>query len=115
MSDVDAADSYSVRSRLGRLFLPALAVASFSSGPIGVLTALLLVDIASGFNTTVGVAGQINTAYAIAAVAFALLASFLSIKFKHKSLLLAGVLLMTISVLAVTLRRTSLCCSGFFQ
>lgn len=98
MHDVNA-DSDSVPSRLGRLFLPAVAFASFSSGPIGVLTALLLVDIASSFDTTVGIAGQINTAYAIAAVTFALLASFLSIKFKHKSLLLAGVLLMTASVL----------------
>ena len=79
--------------------MPALAVASFSTGPIGVLAALLLVDIGNTFSTSVGLAGQINTAYAIAAVAFALLMSLLSVKFRHKSLLLAGVLLMTVSVL----------------
>lgn len=93
------ADSGSAKGSRSRLFLPALAAASFSSGPITVLAALLLVDIGNTFNTTVGVASQINTAYAIAAVVFALLTSLLSVKFEHKSLLLAGVLLMTVSVL----------------
>jgi predicted MFS family arabinose efflux permease len=88
-----------------RLFLPALAVASFSSGPIGVLASLLLVDIGNTFSTSVGVTGQINTAYAIAAVAFALLTSLLSAKFKHKSLLLAGVMLMIVSVLGCYFAR----------
>jgi predicted MFS family arabinose efflux permease len=89
----------SAKNSSGKLFLPALAIASFSTGPIGVLAALLLVDIGNTFSTSVSVTGQINTAYAIAAVVFALLTSLLSARFKHKSLLLAGVLLMTASVL----------------
>jgi predicted MFS family arabinose efflux permease len=93
------ADSGSTKGSPSRLFLPALAVASFSTGPIGVLAALLLVDIGNTFNTSVGVTGQINTAYAVAAVVFALLTSLLSVKFRHKSLLLAGMLLMLVSVL----------------
>jgi DHA1 family inner membrane transport protein len=92
-------DSSLARDSPGRLFLPALAVASFSTGPIGVLAALLLVDIGHTFSTSVGVTSQINTANAIAAVVVALLASLLSAKFKHKSLLLAGMLLMTVSIL----------------
>ena len=104
MHDVNT-DSDSARSSPSRLLLPALAVASFSTGPIGVLAALLLVDIGNTFNTKVGVASQINTAYAIAAVVFALLTSLLSVKFKHKSLLLAGVLLMTASVLGCYFAR----------
>jgi len=99
------ADSYSAKGSPGRLFLPALAVANFSTGPIGVLAALLLVDMGNTFNTKVGVTGQINTAYAIAAVVFALLTSLLSVRFKHKSLLLAGVLLMTASVLGCYFAR----------
>ena len=104
MHDVKA-DSDSARRSPSRLFLPALAVANFSTGPIGVLAALLLVDIGNTFNTKVGVTGQINTAYAIVAVVFALLTSLLSVRFKHNSLLLAGVLLMTASVLGCYFAR----------
>jgi predicted MFS family arabinose efflux permease len=82
-----------------RLFLPSLVVSSFASGPITVLAALLLIDIGITFNTPVGVTGQISTAYSIAAFVFALLTGVLSVRFKHKSLLLTGVLLMTISAL----------------
>jgi DHA1 family inner membrane transport protein len=98
-------DSGSAKGSSSRLFLLALAVASFSTGPIGVLAALLLVDVGNTFNTKVGVTGQINTAYAIAAVVFALLTSLLSVKFKHKSLLLAGILLMIVSVLGCYFAR----------
>jgi predicted MFS family arabinose efflux permease len=80
-----------------RLFLPALATASFASGPITVLAALLLIDIGNTFGTSVGVTGQINTLYSAAAVIFALLTGALSIKFKHRSLLLVGLFLMAIS------------------
>jgi len=92
-------DSASAESGRGRLFLPALATASFASGPIAVLAALLLIDIGNTFGTSVSVTGQINTAYSIAAVASALLTGALSIRFKHKSLLLLGVLLMAVSAL----------------
>lgn len=80
-----------------RLFLPSLTVSSFASGPITVLTALLLIDIGNSFNTPVSVTGQINTSYSIAAFTVALLMGALSIRFKHKSLLLAGLVLIGIS------------------
>jgi DHA1 family inner membrane transport protein len=82
-----------------RLFLSSLVVSSFATGPITVLAALLLIDIGNTFNTSVGVTGQINTAYSVAAFIFALLTGVLSVRFKHKSLLLTGVLLMAISAL----------------
>jgi predicted MFS family arabinose efflux permease len=81
------------------MFLLALSSVSFASGPIAVLGALLLIDIGNTFGTSVSVTGQINTAYSIAAVFFALLTGVLSIRFKHKSLLLVGVLLMIVSAL----------------
>lgn len=93
------AELTSSQSRRSRLFLPALTVASFASGPIAVVGALLLIDIGNTFGTSVGVAGQINTSYSTVAVIFALLTGALSIKFKHKSLLLLGLLLMAISAL----------------
>jgi DHA1 family inner membrane transport protein len=82
-----------------RLFLPALAATSFASGPITVLATLLLVDIGKTFGTSVSVTGQINTSYSIAAVASALSTSVLSIRFKQRSLLLFGVMLMAVSAL----------------
>ena len=80
-----------------RLFLASLASASFASGPITVLAALLLVDIGKTFNTGVETTGQINTTYSIAAFILALSTGALSIRFKHKSVLLAGLVLMSVS------------------
>lgn len=92
-------DSSSAESPLSRLFLPALAAASFASGPITVMAALLLIDIGSSFGISVGVTGQMNTSYSVVAVIFALLTGALSIKFRHKFLLLVGLLLMAVSAL----------------
>jgi len=88
-----------------RMFLPSLVAASFASGPISVLTALLLIDIGNTFNTSVGITGQINTSYSAAAFVSAILMGALSIKFKHKSLLLAGLLLIVLSSIG--------CCLAF--
>jgi DHA1 family inner membrane transport protein len=88
------------KAAYNKLFLPSLVVSSFATGPITVLSALLLIDIGYTFNiTSVGIVGQVNTTYSIAAVVFALSMSVLSIRFKHKSLLLVGLLLMIISAL----------------
>ena len=84
---------------LGRLFLPSLTVSSFAVGPLSVWAALLLIDIGYSLNTSVGVTGQINTSYSIAAFIFALLMGVLSIRFKHKSLLLVGLALIGVSAL----------------
>jgi len=80
--------------------LPSLVVSGFATGPITVLVALLLIDIGKTFSTDVGMTGQINTTYSLAAFTFALLTGALSIRFKHKLLLLTGLLLMSISALA---------------
>jgi len=87
----------------GRLFLPSLAFSYFASGPLGVLIALLLIDIGNTFSVSVGVMGQINTPYSIVAVIFALLMGILSVRFEHKSLLLIGLLFIGISALGCLL------------
>jgi len=84
-----------------KLFLPSLVMTSLvtNQSPTSVLVTLLLLDIGNTFNTSVGVTGQINTAYSIAAFILALFTGVLSVRFGHKSLLLVGVLLMTVSAL----------------
>jgi len=63
------------------------------------LTGLLLIDIAHTFGTSVGVMGQIRTASSIVAVVGALLMAGLSVRFKHKHLLLVGLAFIVVSAL----------------
>ena len=83
----------------GRLFLPSLAFSYFATGPLGVLTGLLLIDIALTFEVSVGVMGQINTPFYVVAVIFALFMGVLSVRFSHKTLLMTGLLSVAISAL----------------
>ncbi len=82
-----------------RLFLSALAFAVFAAAVIDVMLPLLLSDIAETFNVTVGTAATISSISAIVGVAIGLLLAVLNIRFKPKSVLLTGVL--CISVAAV--------------
>jgi predicted MFS family arabinose efflux permease len=84
---------------LGTLFLLSLALAYFATVTLDVLPNLLLIDIASTFQATLGATSQIRTFMSAAAFVSALLMGVLSVRFKHKSLLLAGVLFMLISSL----------------
>jgi len=86
-----------------RLFLPSLVFSYFATSPLAVLVSLLLIDIGNTFNVSVGVMGQINTLYSIVAVVFALLMGVLSVRFKHKSLLLVGLMLICTSALGCLL------------
>ena len=88
---------------LGRLFLPSLIISSFAMMPPGILIGLLLIDIALTFEVSVGVAGQVNTLSSIVAVIFALFMGVLSVRFKHKSLLIVGLLFISISSLGCSL------------
>lgn len=76
----------------GKLLIFALAIAYFATITVDVLVSLQLVDIAASFQVQVGTAGQIRSVSSIAAIATALLMGLLSIRFKHKPLLLTGVL-----------------------
>lgn len=79
------------------------------------LASLLLVDIGNTFNTSVGVAGQLNTVYSVAALAMALLTGVLSTKFRHRSLLLVGLVLMMVSSLGCYLAPDFLTMMAFFS
>lgn len=95
--------------------MPALVMSSFASGPIALLASLLLVDIGKTFNTSVGVTGQLNTVYSVAALAMALLTGALSTKFRHRSLLLVGLVVMMISSLGCYLAPDFLTLMVFFS
>lgn len=98
-----------------KLILLALASASFAIGSISVLVGLLLIDIGSTFSTSVSTTGQINTLYSIAAVIFAFFTGVLSIKFKHRSLLLAGLLMLAISTVGCFFASDFILFSMFFS
>ena len=87
----------------GTLFLPSLVISYFATGPLALSVSLFLIDIGNTFNVPVGVMGQINTPYSVVAFVFALSMGILSVRFKHKSLLLIGLLLISTSALGCLL------------
>ena len=89
---MDGSNSKKENGSMRKLFLPSLAMSNFATGPLGVLIGLLLIDIALTFEVSVGVAGQINTISSIVSVVFALFMGILSVRFRHKSLLIIGLL-----------------------
>jgi predicted MFS family arabinose efflux permease len=83
----------------GRLFVSALALASFSEQNLDLLVGLLILDIALTFQVTVGIASQIVTISKIASIATGLVIGTLSTKFNQKRLLLTGIAVVTIGML----------------
>jgi len=79
--------------------LPSLGLSRLVLQLPRMLTGLLLIDIAHTFGTSVGVMGQIRTASSIVAVVGALLMAGLSVRFKHKHLLLVGLAFIVVSAL----------------
>ena len=83
----------------GRTILPSLVIARCVVSPPLIVTGLLLIEIGNTFGVPVGVAGQIRTASSILGIIFALLMGVLTVRFNHKSLLLTGLLIYSISAL----------------
>lgn len=71
----------------------------FATQPSGLISGLLLIEIGDTFGKQVGVTGQIRAVSSIIALIFALLMGVLSVKFRNKSLLLAGFLCYMVSAL----------------
>jgi len=92
-SDVGSKSSASSK----RIFLPTLVFCAFSVGPLSVLMGLFLYPIATEFGVEVGIMGQVNTFSSVAAVVFALVMGFLCVRFRHKSLLMTGLLFFAVS------------------
>lgn len=81
----------------GKLTLFSLFVANFALWPTTMVVTLLLLDIAETFNSPTGVMGQVQTLSSILAVVCALLMGIFTVRFKSKTLLLAGLAFIVIS------------------
>ena len=83
----------------GKLSLFSLALSGFVTVTPTVLVTFLLIDIGLTFGTPIGVTAQIQTVSSVVGIISALLMGALSARYKHKSLLMVGLLFITISAL----------------
>ncbi len=97
---MDEESNQTVENRsVGLLFLPSIVLSRLAMTPPGIIRTLLLIEIGLTFGLPVGVTGQIGTAGSIAAFVSALLMGLLSVRFKHRSLLMTGLLIFSLSLL----------------
>jgi predicted MFS family arabinose efflux permease len=82
---------------VNRFFVPSLFLSQFSVMSPSILSGLLLIEIASTFNTSVGIAAQVRTTSSTISMIFAVFMGVLSVKVKHRTLMLAGASLLLIS------------------
>ena len=98
MHNADDAESATEAGHLySGLFLPSLVISYFATSPIGIVTGLFLLKMAETFGVDKGFMGQINTFSSIVSVVFAMLMGVLSVRLRHKSLLLIGLLFLGVS------------------
>jgi predicted MFS family arabinose efflux permease len=95
--------------------LSTLFITRFASGTPNIVLSLLLIEISKTFQTSVGVAGQMGTAYSIMGVLAAITMGALSVRFDHKLLLLIGFALFTISALGCGVTPTLLIMTIFYS
>jgi len=75
----------------------------FALQPSTLLVGLLLIDIGGTFGLPIGVVGQLRTAASIVGVVSALLMGALSVRYRHKSLLMGGLLVLVVSSIGCAL------------
>lgn len=75
----------------------------FALQPSTLLVGLLLLDIGGTFGLPVGVVGQLRTAASVVGVVSSLLMGALSIRYRHKSLLVGGLLVFIVSSVGCSL------------
>jgi predicted MFS family arabinose efflux permease len=98
-----ASDPVSEGASPGRLTLPSLVMSRFALQPSTLLVGLLLIDIGGTFGLPIGVVGQLRTAASIVGVVSALLMGALSVRYRHKSLLMGGLLIFVVSSIGCAL------------
>ena len=82
---------------LTRLFLPSLVPAGFATQPTETILSLLLIELPESFNTPLGTMAQIRTTAALLTLLTAIIMGLLSIRIKHKTLLLTGLAFLIVS------------------
>jgi len=103
----------------GRLFIPSVVLPFFATFMANGIIILLLTDITTTFfgsatPSTLGIAGQLITVNSATEAIFSLLMGFLAIRFRHKPLFLAGVLLIAIAALGNFFAPTFITMQIFF-
>ena len=100
---VDQSKSNEEKPLSRKLLLPSLVLSSFATQPPLIITGLLLIEIGLTFGYPVGVAGQIRTVSSVVSVIIALLMGVLSFRFRHRTLLLIGLLFLSLSALGCSI------------
>lgn len=90
----------------GKLALLALILSRSATQPHLAVTGLLLIEIGLTFGTPVGVTGQIRTASSVIAILFSLLMGVLSVRFKHRTLLITGLVFFSLSALGCSISNS---------
>jgi MFS transporter, DHA1 family, inner membrane transport protein len=103
----------------GRLFIPSLVVAFFSTYILETLTGVFLVDVATEFfgssnPVAIATTGQLISISSGVSVVFAVLLGFLSVRYNHKKLLLMGCFSVTLGILGCFLATDFLFMQFFF-
>ena len=91
--------------------VPSLILSIFSTYPNSVVSILLLVEIGLTFDQPVGVMVQMRTLGSVVGFLSAIAMGALSVRFRPKTMLLAGLLFLGLSSLGTDWRRTSAHCS----
>ena len=77
--------------------MPSLGFTTFVQQMPGIVSGLLLIEIANTYGVSVGLMGQMRTTAAILGILVALGMGFLSVKYSYRRLLLIGVLIVAVS------------------
>ena len=108
-----------VSKPFGRWFVLSLSLAAFGTSMLDALGSLFLIDIAMTFLgdsslPSVAIVSQMVTISTVLAVIFGLLSGFLSVKVKHKTLLLLGALCVVVGTIGCFLAPSFLFMQIFF-
>ena len=91
---------------VSKMFIPSLVLASFATQPPETILSLLLIDMAESFDAPLGTMGQIRTAAGTLSLVSAIAMGLLSIRVKHKTLLLTGLGFLIVSGIGCSLARS---------
>jgi DHA1 family inner membrane transport protein len=94
--------------------LASLFVARFATSSPRIIVGLLLIEIAASFGSSVGVMGQIITVSSLVGMTAAFLMGAASMRFPHKTLLVLGLVFMTLSAVGCFLAPNYLLMLLFF-
>jgi len=85
-----------VKATLDRMLLPTLLLCTFTALAVTVAFSTLLVDIAASFEVSIGTASQLGLISSLIGILVGAAMSSLSLRFRHKTLFLAAILLFTL-------------------